>query len=95
MSLGNGIDTHRFWETLYLGSIPITKSYYLSRVKHLSVLFVEDYKDINFCYYTFMHSLDVENINLEFIFSLLENIIIKNTENYTYKITEKKATLTF
>ena len=96
---GNGIDTHRFWETLYLGSIPITKNHITYQAaKHLPVLFVEDYKDINFeLLQNFMHSLDVENINLESLyFPYWKNIIIKkNTENYTYKITEKKATLYF
>lgn len=44
---GNGIDTHRFWETLYLGRIPITKrnnntKYY----ENLPVLLVDDWSEI-------------------------------------------------
>jgi hypothetical protein len=44
---GNGIDTHRFWETLYLGRIPITKrckntKYY----ENLPVLYVDDWSEI-------------------------------------------------
>tara|TARA_Y100001958_G_C21248719_1_gene581933 strand:- start:18230 stop:19240 length:1011 start_codon:yes stop_codon:yes gene_type:complete len=45
---GNGIDTHRLWETLYLGSIPITKYHSTySNVTDLPILFVNNYSDIN------------------------------------------------
>ena len=45
---GNGIDTHRLWEALYYGKIPITKSHVTySSTEGLPVLFVEDYKEIN------------------------------------------------
>ena len=45
---GNGIDTHRFWEALYSGSIPITKFHpTYSTAKNLPVLFVDDYKKID------------------------------------------------
>ncbi len=44
---GNGLDTHRFWETLYLGSYPVVirnpnNSFY----KDLPVLFVDHWKQI-------------------------------------------------
>jgi len=45
---GNGIDTHRIWETLYLGGIPIIKSHntlnYL--VQNLPVLVVDSWHDL-------------------------------------------------
>ena len=45
---GNGIDTHRIWESLYSGSIPITKYHYtLNTLKDLPVLFVNEYEDIS------------------------------------------------
>ena len=45
---GNGTDTHRTWECLYLGSIPIEKrninnSFY----QDLPICFVDDWSDIN------------------------------------------------
>ena len=45
---GNGIDTHRFWEALYSGSIPVTKNHlhYLS-FKSIPKLLVEDYRMIS------------------------------------------------
>tara|TARA_B100001029_G_C15049155_1_gene449392 strand:+ start:671 stop:1693 length:1023 start_codon:yes stop_codon:yes gene_type:complete len=45
---GNGVDTHRIWESLYLGSIPITKYHKtLNTLEDLPILFVENYSDIN------------------------------------------------
>lgn len=42
---GNGYDTHRIWESLCLGSIPIVKNHSTFRnLKNLPILFVEDYK---------------------------------------------------
>ncbi len=45
---GNGIDTHRLWETLYMGSIPIVK---YENTHHLftdlPILFVKDWTEVN------------------------------------------------
>ena len=45
---GNGIDTHRLWETLYMGSIPIVK---YENTHHLftdlPILFIKDWNNIN------------------------------------------------
>lgn len=39
---GNGLDTHRFWETLYRGSIPfVLKSTWSSKIKEIGVPVVE------------------------------------------------------
>jgi hypothetical protein len=44
---GNGIDTHRTWETLYLGSIPIVKTSSLDPMyEGLPVLIVQNFEDI-------------------------------------------------
>ena len=44
---GNGRDTHRFWESLYSGSIPVVKDHIAySYAKDLPVLFVKDYKEV-------------------------------------------------
>ena len=45
---GNGIDTHRLWETLYMGSIPIV----LRDIAHsdwtdLPILFVDSWEEVN------------------------------------------------
>jgi hypothetical protein len=44
---GNGIDTHRLWETLYMGSIPIVKrDIGYSDFEDLPICFVNDWSEI-------------------------------------------------
>jgi len=45
---GNGIDTHRLWETLYSGGIPVTKfSTAYESFKSLPIIFVNNYEEVN------------------------------------------------
>jgi len=45
---GNGIDTHRLWETLYMGSIPIVlKCCALNEFTDLPILFIDSWKQLN------------------------------------------------
>lgn len=44
---GNGIDTHRLWETLYLSTIPIVKrSINTEFYNNLPICYIDDYKQI-------------------------------------------------
>jgi len=44
---GNGIDTHRMWETLYLGRVPIVKKHTaLSQFEDLPVVWVDHWKEL-------------------------------------------------
>ncbi len=44
---GNGLDTHRLWEALYLGSIPVVKSSSLDPLyRDLPVLIVKDWTEV-------------------------------------------------
>ena len=44
---GNGIDSHRIWECLYLKSIPIVQYHTcFSQFKHLPILFINDWNEI-------------------------------------------------
>lgn len=46
---GNGIDTHRFWEALYSGSIPITKKHIIyDSFDQIPKILVNSYKDITY-----------------------------------------------
>lgn len=46
---GNGIDTHRIWECLYAGLIPIVENHLNYRdMRDLPILFIESFKEINF-----------------------------------------------
>ena len=56
---GNGIDTHRLWEALYMGCIPITKNHINYRnFKKLPIVFIDKYKDLK--------KIKVSNIDLNF-----------------------------
>jgi hypothetical protein len=45
---GNGIDTHRLWETLYMGSIPIVQNHIAySNFKDLPICFVDSWEQID------------------------------------------------
>lgn len=45
---GNGVDTHRLWETLYMGSIPIVVySDVHKNLLDLPILFIKDWEEIN------------------------------------------------
>jgi hypothetical protein len=45
---GNGIDTCRLWETLYMGSIPIViNTVALEEFKDLPILFIDNWEEIN------------------------------------------------
>ncbi len=45
---GNGLDTHRLWETLYAGSIPIIKNHITYKTtENLPVLMIDNYEEIN------------------------------------------------
>jgi hypothetical protein len=45
---GNGIDTCRLWETLYMGSIPIViNTAALEEFKDLPILFIDNWEEIN------------------------------------------------
>ncbi len=45
---GNGFDTHRLWESLYLGSIPVTKFHKAyEQFQDLPIIFIENWKKVN------------------------------------------------
>ncbi|MFW6281315.1 MAG: hypothetical protein ACOC1O_00795 [bacterium] len=45
--IGNGIDTHRLWETLYVGSIPITIDSIIYRDYNLPIIRLKQWTDLN------------------------------------------------
>jgi len=56
---GNGIDTHRFWEALYMGSCPITLDHtHYSSFKNIPGIFLKTYSNINY--------EDIDNRFIEF-----------------------------
>ena len=62
---GNGFDTHRLWETLYSGSVPVVKYHQTySNLKDLPIIFYEN----------------VEDLNLKFLCDQLEYLDFNNLE---------------
>tara|TARA_B100001113_G_scaffold353755_1_gene359632 strand:+ start:1258 stop:2283 length:1026 start_codon:yes stop_codon:yes gene_type:complete len=88
---GNGIQTHRLWESLYFGAIPILKNHIFNKnFKKLNAIFVDDFTDLK------IKELDDKIVNKEFdyrdIFKEYYDRIfstnkLKNKNNiYKYKI---------
>lgn len=78
---GNGVDSHRIWETLFLGSIPIVKKHItFKNLEDLPILFVDDFKQVNEdILKEFMNSIKYKNLNLEKLnITYWENFIKKN-----------------
>jgi hypothetical protein len=77
---GNGIDTHRLWETLYMGSIPIVKKdintwFYNA----LPILYVNDWTDVTEELLEDMYGMYVDgDYNREMLeFKYWKNLILK------------------
>lgn len=63
---GNGYDTHRLWECLYLGNIPVTDNVYINRVfaKTLPIILIDDWSKFNLM--SLMSACqNISNVNLE------------------------------
>jgi hypothetical protein len=66
---GNGIDTHRIWESLYLRSIPIVKKCVaMSHFYDLPILWIDDWDEIT---YDFLQEKYIEITNGDFNFEKL------------------------
>ena len=59
---GNGFDTHRFWESLYCGTIPITKSHYIYKTfEGLPMVLLPSYKSLK----NINREVEFEEFNIE------------------------------
>lgn len=77
---GNGVDTHRLWETIYLRSIPIVlKHISMEAFYHLPILFIESWDQVNEEFlnkkYEEMHSIkyDYSFTNIEYWYNLIDS----------------------
>ena len=60
---GNGVDTHRMWECVYSGCIPITQNHTaFQNFQDLPIIFVDSYKNIS---KNLIDNYNFENINYE------------------------------
>lgn len=67
---GNGIDTHRIWETLYSGSIPIVENHFTHKnLYDLPILFIEDFRLLTKLHLeNFKKDFNIKNFNRDKLF---------------------------
>ena len=88
---GNGVDTHRFWEALYSGSIPVTEFHQTYATSdNLPALFVDDINDIE--HEMLLDYLDLYR-NKKFNFNKLDISYWMNKINKNIYISDQKAHL--
>lgn len=97
---GNGYDTHRLWESLYFGKIPITKYHETySLLKNLPICFVDNYKELNqellnsFLNKVLTDKYNVEILDLKFWEKKIKSSSISGLE--TLNVSESKLNLLF
>ena len=89
---GNGIDTHRIWETLYCGSIPITKSHVGLSFKNLPIIPFENFDNLSIeklITESSKKDFDFEALNLRYWNELIKTEV-KLGEEVSESINEKK-----
>jgi len=86
---GNGIDTHRIFETLYLGSIPVTKYHpTYEYLKELPVIFIDNMLKINFEELNIKYEdIRKSHLNLEKLNPEWWRNLINNNEERVYIVT--------
>ena len=79
---GNGIDTHRVWETLYNGSIPvIEKQKGLNAFKSLPILYVDSFYEVNEKVLTsYLDNLKIDDLRM-LDFKYWKSLIFENLAN--------------
>ena len=77
---GNGVDTHRVWETLYSGSIPVIKNHQtFTCLKDLPALFINNYEEINldllneFAEKYYSNTFNYEKLKMNYWENLIKN----------------------
>lgn len=84
---GNGYDTHRFWETIYSGSVPITENHITyNTAKDLPVIFVNDILKVsnneleNFIKSSKFQNYNFEKLNIDYWNKLIKLSNISSSE---------------
>jgi hypothetical protein len=86
---GNGIDSHRYWEVIYAGNIPITKTAYLYKsFKSLPGYLVNSYKEIDIKNF-FPEDVNYSMLKTSWWFKKMESNFIES-DNILIKFKESK-----
>ena len=81
---GNGIDTHRLWETLYMGSFPIViNNCAMDEFNDLPILFIDDWNVVTYEFLTAKYEeMCSKNWNMDKLkFSYWKDLIIQAAED--------------
>ena len=80
---GNGFDTHRIWEALYCGSIPITKSHIGLSFDNLPIISFDNFDDLSIeklLSESDKKEFDTETLNLKYWKQLIKSNVNLNNE---------------
>ena len=70
---GNGVDTHRLWEALYLGCIPITLKHRIYRDYNLPIIQVNNWNEVNEDLLNKYRYVDNEMLYMDYWRKLIKN----------------------
>ena len=89
---GNGIDTHRVWESIYAGAIPVVKkNIFYEQIKDLPIVMVDELDEINFdqiqnqC--KKLNAINEEKLSINWWIDKIKSSNFKNNKN-SIKLTE-------
>ena len=90
---GNGFDTHRLWESLYLGSIPVTKFHKAyEQFQDLPIIFIKNWKKVDLDFLNMAaNKLPNPNLNkltIDYWELKIKNMKLNNDEYYQYNLNE-------
>ena len=77
---GNGVDTHRLWQTLYLGGVPITVWHpVFSSFQDLGILFIQcwqelDTLDLDLMYKQLIFQRNLDKLTLRYWFAYIKRV---------------------
>ena len=72
---GNGIDTHRFWECLYMNTIPICVKNKLTEYykQYFPIIVLNDWEELNITQLDYSKKINHKMLDIKYIKQLLEN----------------------
>ncbi len=78
---GNGLDTHRFWESLYSGTVPVTMTHTTyESFSDLPVMLVNSYDEINnIQQHVDFYGKNIEKLNINWWINEMKNSVIENS----------------
>ena len=92
---GNGYDTHRLWESLYLKSIPITRNHSAYKQFHdLPIIFIKSWKKLDLDFLdkkaSRLPSQGLKKLDLDYWEDTINKVKVSSKETYTYILNQKE-----